>query len=208
MLRDNVFIRLRDAIVDGTLQPGEQLRDIDLAERLGVSRTPVREALLRLAEAGLVRAQPGKSTVVSPVEPAAVASARDVVAAIHQLVVGNAVPLLTPADFGAMRAANERFAAAIEAEDTAAALRADDEFHDIPVQAADNFAASAVLEQFTPVLRRAEALRFGTSGGHQSVARHANLIRLCERGNASAAAQLAFDTWHSLNPTPNHEESP
>ena len=50
LLRDDVYVRLRDAIVDGTFTPGEQLRDGDLAQWLGVSRTPVREALLRLAD--------------------------------------------------------------------------------------------------------------------------------------------------------------
>jgi DNA-binding GntR family transcriptional regulator len=59
LLRDDVFQQLRDAIVDGTLTPGEQVRDVDLAEWLGVSRTPVREALLRLTETGLVTAAPG-----------------------------------------------------------------------------------------------------------------------------------------------------
>ena len=68
LLRDDVFGRLRDAIVDGTFAPGEQLRDLELATWLGVSRTPVREALLRLAEAGLVVARPGRSTVVTPLD--------------------------------------------------------------------------------------------------------------------------------------------
>ena len=59
LLRDEVFERLRDAIVDGTLAPDEQLRDTELATWLGVSRTPVREALLELGRSGLVRALPG-----------------------------------------------------------------------------------------------------------------------------------------------------
>lgn len=50
LLRDGVYVQLRDAIVDGTLEPGEQLRDGELAGWLGVSRTPVREALLRLQQ--------------------------------------------------------------------------------------------------------------------------------------------------------------
>jgi len=61
LLRDDVHRRLRDAIVDGTFAPGEQLRDLELAAWPGVSRTPVREALLRLAQGGLVRALPGRS---------------------------------------------------------------------------------------------------------------------------------------------------
>ena len=87
LLRDDVFGRLRDAIVDGTFAPGEQLRDLELASWLGVSRTPVREALLRLAEAGLVVARPGRSTVVSPLDLRAVRDARDVVAAMHEVAV-------------------------------------------------------------------------------------------------------------------------
>src|SRR6478752_3065923 len=62
LLRDDVYRRLRDAIVDGTFAPGEQLKDGELADWLGVSRTPIREALLRLARAGLVVAEPGRST--------------------------------------------------------------------------------------------------------------------------------------------------
>ena len=58
LLRESVHDRLRDAIVDGTLAPGEVVRDTELAAWLGVSRTPVREALLRLGESGLVRAAP------------------------------------------------------------------------------------------------------------------------------------------------------
>ena len=62
LLREDVLARLRDAIIDGTLAPDEQLRDTEIATWLGVSRTPVREALLELARAGLVRATPGRST--------------------------------------------------------------------------------------------------------------------------------------------------
>src|SRR5215207_6654520 len=83
LLRDDVYRRLRDAIVDGTFLPGEQLKDGELAEWLGVSRTPVREALLRLAASGLVVALPGRSTTVSAIDAPMVRDARDGVAAVH-----------------------------------------------------------------------------------------------------------------------------
>ena len=121
LLRDDVFGRLRDAIVDGTFAPGEQLRDVELAAWLGVSRTPVREALLRLAEAGLVVAQPGRSTTVSSLDVRAVRDARDVVAAMHEVAVREAVGSLTEADLEAMREANRRFRSAIEQGDVEAA---------------------------------------------------------------------------------------
>jgi DNA-binding GntR family transcriptional regulator len=178
--------------------PGEQLRDGELAAWLGVSRTPVREALLRLAEAGLVVAQPGRSTTVSSLDLRDVRDARDVVAAMHELAVREAVGSLTRADLEAMQEANRRFRAAIEQADVEAALRADDELHGIPVAVASNRALAAVLDQFTPVLRRAERLRFSSLGGRASLARHDELIRLCAAGDADQAAAVAFDTWHSL----------
>jgi DNA-binding GntR family transcriptional regulator len=199
LLRDDVFGRLRDAIVDGTFTPGEQLRDLELATWLGVSRTPVREALLRLAEAGLVVARPGRSTVVTPLDLRAVRDARDVVAAMHEVAVRAAVDRLTPSDVAAMRDANERFEDALRRGDVDAAIRADDELHGVPVTVAANAAIEAVLDQFTPVLRRAERLRFSTLTGRGSVARHDELIRLCEDGDAAGAAAVAFDTWHSLD---------
>src|SRR6188472_2507318 len=83
LLRDDVHRRLRDAIVDGTFAPGEQLKDGELAAWLGVSRTPVREALLRLGTSGLVTAVPGRSTTVTAIDVHAAQDARDVVAAMH-----------------------------------------------------------------------------------------------------------------------------
>ena len=198
LLRDDVFRRLRDAIVDGTFEPGEQLRDGELAHWLGVSRTPVREALLRLAQGGLVVAQPGRSTIVSTLDRQAIRNARDVVAAMHELTVREAVPQLTEADLEAMREANRRFEEAIEVGDVDGALRADDDVHGVLVAIARNSAVVTVLDQFTPVLRRAERLRFASLDAHASVERHDDLIRLCAARDVDGAAALAFDTWHSL----------
>ena len=201
LLRDDVYRRLRDAIVDGTFEPGEQLKDLELAAWLGVSRTPVREALLRLAQSGLVLAQPGRSTAVSTLDSREIRDARDVVAAMHEVAVREAVAGLTEADLAAMRDANRRFAAALLAGDVDAALRADDELHGVLVTIAGNRALATVLEQFTPTLRRAERLRFGSLRGQASVARHDELIRLCADGDVEGAAAVAYDTWHSLPAT-------
>jgi DNA-binding GntR family transcriptional regulator len=200
LLRDDVYGRLRDAIVDGTLEPGEQLRDQELAAWLGVSRTPVREALLRLQQAGLVVARPGRSTLVAAVEPRAARDAQAVVAAMHEVAVRAAVPLLTVEDLEQMRDANRRFAAAVRRRDVVAATAADDDLHGIPVRAAGNAAVATVLEEFTPVLRRVERLRFGTLGGRASVRLHDRLIELCAAGDADAAAAVSTETWHALTP--------
>ena len=201
LLRDDVYRRLRDAIIDGTFTPGEQLRDLELADWLGVSRTPVREALLRLAQAGLVVAQPGRSTTVSSLDRRAVRDARAVVAAMHQVAVREAVANLTSADLAAMRDANDRFRSAIERGDIEAALRADDDLHGVPVAAAANRALVTVLDQFTPLLRRAERLRFSSEEATASIARHEELIRLCAAGDSDGAAAVAYGTFASLPAT-------
>ena len=200
LLRDDVYLRVRDAIVDGTLAPGEQLRDQELAAWLGVSRTPVREALLRLQQAGLVTSLPGRSTTVASLDTRAARDAQAVVAQLHRLAVHDAVGLLTADDLERMRAANDRFRAALEAGDADGALAADDELHGIPVAAAGNAALAAVLDQFTPVLRRVERLRFSSLSGRGSVALHARLIDLCEAGDREAAAEVSHQTWQTLAP--------
>ena len=197
LLRDDVYRRLRDAIVDGTFVPGEQLKDGELAEWLGVSRTPVREALLRLGGSGLVVTLPGRSTTVSTIDGRAVRDARDVIAAMHELAVRQVTGRLREEDVDRMRDANRRFAEAVASGDVGAALDADEEIHRIPVAALGNHALEAVLDQFDPLVRRAERLRF-SADGHASVVLHEQLIELIAAGDVQGAASVAFDIWHSL----------
>ena len=197
LLRDDVFKRLRDAIVDGTFKPGEQLKDGELADWLGVSRTPVREALLRLGTSGLVVAIPGRSTTVTAIDATAAADARDVIASMHSLAVRQMAGRLSDDDLERMRAANRRFAAAVAADDVEGALDADEELHRIPVAALGNQALESVLEHFDPLVRRAERQRF-RSDGNTSVEHHEKLIDLLATDDAEQAAAVAFDIWHSL----------
>lgn len=198
LLRDDVFRRLRDGIVDGSFAPGEQLRDGELAAWLGVSRTPVREALLRLADVGLVVTSPGRSTVVSDLDVDRVREVRDVVAGMHAVAVRQAVERLTAADLEEMRAAHDDFAAAVRRGDLDAAHEADRRLHGIPVRVAGNGAVATVLEQYTPVLRRAESVRYVEDGGVRTIQVHADLIDRCAAGDALGASVLTYDTWHSL----------
>jgi DNA-binding GntR family transcriptional regulator len=204
LLRDDVYRRLSEALVDGTFAPGEQLKDVDLAAWLGVSRTPVREALLRLAESGLVVTQPGRSTIVSAIDDQTVRDARDVLAAMHQLAVRQTVEVLQEDDLEKMRAANARFAAAVEVGDVSGALDADEQFHAVPVDVLGNRALQSVLGHFGPVVRRVERTRFA-SAGERSVQGHENLIALIVAGDTEGAAGAAFETWHSL-PVPEPRE--
>ena len=85
LLRDEAYARLRDAILDGTLEAGEQLRDAELSSWLGISRTPIREAVARLEDCGLVQSAPNRFTRVAPLDRRDAQDAFQVVAALHAL---------------------------------------------------------------------------------------------------------------------------
>jgi DNA-binding GntR family transcriptional regulator len=198
LLRESAYVAIRDAIVRGELAPGVAVRDADLAARLGLSRAPVRDALSRLADEGLVETKPQSYTRVTPLVPRDVRDAAAVVRAMHELAARTGVPRLTPEDVAAMRAANHRFDAAVRGGDVDAAMRADDELHDVLVRAAANRAVAATAERYTPLIRRLERLRFGPSEGHLSVTLHDELIDACAAGDVAAAVRVTARIWRSL----------
>src|SRR5260370_14947627 len=116
-LREHVYELLQQAIVSGELPPGQRIRDLDLAAQLGVSRTPVREALQRLEDEGLVETLPGSLTRVVPLDTQAARETFPVVATLHALATRLAVGHLTEQDFASLRQANDRLVAALEAGD-------------------------------------------------------------------------------------------
>lgn len=199
LLRDRALTEIRAAIVGGDIAPGEAIRDVDLAQRLGLSRTPVREALARLAEEGLVESKPHSYTRVTPLDPAAVRDAHTVLQAMQTLAARLAVPRFTAADLAEMRAANTSFGRALAAGDTAAALTADDAFHQVAVRASGNFAIVATVERYLPMVRRLELLRFASPLGHDSVAMHDEIIAASAAGDADLAARLVERNWATLN---------
>ena len=200
-LRERVYRALRDALVSGELAPGQRLRDQELAARLGVSRTPVREALQRLEDEGLVETAPRSLTRVAPLDALAAREAFPVVAALHALAARQGVARLTPADLAEMRAANDALAAGIAALDSATiqrAIAADDRFHAVLLRAAGNGEIPRTLERLTPKVRRLEYAQFGSLAGRKSVQQHAAILAACERGDGAAAATLVEENWLAL----------
>jgi DNA-binding GntR family transcriptional regulator len=197
-LRDYAYRELRDAIVSGELSPGERLRDPELEEWLGVSRTPIREAIARLETAGLVQTRRAKQTIVAPLDTRSALAAQRIAASLHELAVRDAVPQFTEADLDAMRDANERFAAALAVQDVDAAVQADDAFHDVAVRASANPLLPGLLEHVTPLLRRLERMRFASLAARGSVPDHERIIELCAAGHADEAGVAARENWSTL----------
>ncbi|MEU9914566.1 GntR family transcriptional regulator [Streptomyces sp. NPDC051001] len=198
LLRDRAYESIRDAIVAGELAPGAVVRDADLAERLGLSRAPVREAFSRLVDEGLLESKPQSYTRVTPLMAGEVRDAAAVVGAMHELVTRVAVPRLFAADVETMRTANERFAAAVAAGDVDTALQADDELHDVLVRVSGNRAAAATAARYTPLIRRLERRRFGEGGACRSAGLHERLIEACAAGDVDEAVRVTAEIWRGL----------
>ena len=197
-MRDEAYLVLRDAVVSGQLAPGEVIRDVELAERLRLSRTPVREALARLTDEGLVESKPHSWTRVAPLSLRAVRDALVVVRAMHELAVAASVGRLTPAQLAEAERAADRFDAALTAGDVAEAVAADDAFHDVPVRACGNTAVAATIERYTPLVRRLEVQRFTSPHRHGSTENHRALLDALRAGDAEAAVRVTTATWDAL----------
>lgn len=198
LLRDDVYRSIRDAIVRGQLAPGEQLRDQELGAWLQVSRTPVREALQRLAQAGLVVAQPGRMTRVAPEDPDLIVSARQIAAELHALALSLAFESLTEEDLESMEAANARLREALDSGDAEAAIAADDDFHEVALNRSGNPLIPEHLEVVTATLRRAELLHFESVKGSASPEQHTEIIAAIRAGEHAHAVALTKANWSTL----------
>jgi DNA-binding GntR family transcriptional regulator len=136
---DAVYEQILEALQRGQLRPGERLNDGEFAAQLGVSRTPVREALLRLRELGVVEFAPARFTRVAIIDETqtghAVAAWVTVYAAIAALAASNGVSAST---LRAMADDHARFQAASEPFDIQALAAANADFYDRPTQHCDN----------------------------------------------------------------------
>lgn len=156
-MSDDIYNRLRDAIVSGELRPGERLRDYELAETLGTSKTPVRHALDRLAEHGLVEMQRNRFTRVAPID---LDDVRDAVALFGDVWIGSvrhATPLMRDDDVAYLSELIEDMQSAIAASDVAAFSAALRTIAVAYARIEGNTTRSTVIEFLGPQIRRFSA---------------------------------------------------
>jgi len=137
-LRDVVFNTLRDAILKGDFAPGERLMEKQLAERLGVSRTPIREAIRKLELEGLVMMMPRKGAEVASVTGKDISDVLEVRATLEALAVKLACKKMSEQDFEELVFVNEAFKKAALEKDVKTLIEKDIEFHDIIFHCSNN----------------------------------------------------------------------
>lgn len=137
-LRDVVFQTLRQAILKGELEPGERLMEIQLAERLGVSRTPVREAIRKLELEGLVIMVPRKGAEVASITEKNLRDVLEVRKALEELAVTLACERMDKSQFKLFDDQNEVFSNALKEGNLSEIASQDVDFHEIIYRATGN----------------------------------------------------------------------
>lgn len=137
-LREIVFESLRGAIISGTLKPGERLMEVQLAEKLGVSRTPIREAIRKLELEGLVVMMPRRGAYVADFSIKDITDVLEIRASLEGLASALAALRITEDEIEELEMTAVRFNQAIEEGDFDKIVQLDIDFHDIIFKATRN----------------------------------------------------------------------
>jgi len=130
-LREVIFNTLREAIIVGELKPGERLMEVQLAEKMGVSRTPVREAIRKLELEGLVNMIPRKGAHVADLSVKDIMDALEVRASLDGLATALAAERITDEELKELKRVQLQFVQYVEKGTLQGLVKKDVEFHDI-----------------------------------------------------------------------------
>ncbi len=187
-LRDVVFQNLRRAILKGELEPGERLMEIHLAKRLGVSRTPIREAIRKLELEGLVVMIPRRGAVVASITEKDMRDVLEVRRTLEMMAVEVACDRISEQDLKRLREAAGEFERSRDSGDIIRVAQADMDFHEVIYSATGNLRLVNILSNLREQMYRyrMEYLK-DTSGYDRLRAEHARIYQaICEKNKEMA----------------------
>ncbi len=195
-LRDVVFETLRDAIITQVLKPGERLMEIQLADEMGVSRTPVREAIRKLELEGLVVMVPRKGAYVAGVSMKDIHEVYEVRSALEMLAVTLAAERITEEELDALERQVLRESEEEKADDgdLDSIIYIDSSFHDIIYQAAHNQRLVQFINILQEQLQRFRAASLSKPGRSKTaLEEHKKIVEALSERNGDLASKLARD---------------
>lgn len=190
-LRDVVFNTLRQAILRGELKPGERLMEIQLANKLGVSRTPIREAMRKLENEGLVLMVPRKGAEVAEITEKSLRDVLEVRGALEELSVQLACDKITKEEIERLKVAAKEFESVLSSADITIVAAKDVDFHDIIYAATDNPKLIQLLNNLREQMYRFRAEYLKRSEFHpQLLKEHQEIIKAIETHKKDEASKI------------------
>ena len=187
---DIIAKQLEELIFDGTFRDGERLDEVQLSDRFSVSRTPVREALLRLAQSGLVEHLPRRGVFVRQPGPMELLEMFEVMAELEAACARFAASRISDAAIADLNETNERCNAAVAENDTEEYYRENEQFHAILYRESGN---SFLEQECLRLQRRLQPFRrtqLRLRGRlKQSMREHEMIVSALEEGDGPKAAE-------------------
>ncbi len=153
---ERAYRRLKQLILDNEIAAGSQMLELEAAARLGMSRTPVREAMVRLEQEGMVELRPRHGMRVLPISPDALAEIYEILTALEGMAAEAAARKgASPEQLAALQEAVDEMEEALAAEDLLRWSQADARFHRQLVELAANRRLAAIVEQVSDQAHRA-----------------------------------------------------
>lgn len=191
-LRDVVFQTLRKAILTGELEPGERLMEIPLAAKIGVSRTPIREAIHKLELEGLVTMIPRRGAQVAEITETGLKDVLEVRRALDMFCAELASERITDTEKEKLKEACKDFEAATKTKDATVIARADVVFHDIIIKATGNERLVALINNLAEQMYRYRFEYIKDETRHNSlVIEHRELMDAIIKGDSQKARDAA-----------------
>ena len=191
-LREIVFETLREAIIQGRLKPGERLMEVQLAEEMGVSRTPVREAIRKLELEGFVVMIPRKGAYVASYSVKDIVDVFEVRAALEGLAAGLAAERVTAEELEEMERAVLQIYEVSHGYNLDILVAKDTDFHDLIYKASRNQRLVQIVTHLKEQIQRFRTTSLAVPGrGKHAVEEHKSIIEAISDRNIELAASLA-----------------
>ncbi len=189
-LRDVVFHTLREAILKGDLKPGERLMELQLASRLGVSRTPIREAIRMLEQEGLAVTIPRKGAEVAKMTLKGMEDVLEIRESLEELAVKLACERITPEQLKKLWEVKESFEDCIRTGEVKRIAEADVLFHDVIYEATANPKLVSILNNLREQIYRYRVEYLKDSGNYPMlICEHKAILEALEERNIPKAIE-------------------
>jgi len=191
-LREAVCETLRDAIRKGILEPGERLMEVQLAEELGISRTPVREAIRKLEQEGYVIMMPRRGTYVSDISTNDVKEIFEIRSALESLAAGLAARRIEPDELETLQNLLMEIEGYIAKNDIEKIVETDIKFHGLLYKVSRNERLVNIISNLKEQLARFRTLSMSYPGRLQeTLEEHSEMVEAIANGDVSAARDAA-----------------